>query len=150
MILLATATALQAQTRPDRPYAGNGAIGIHIGYPFAGLSGIYNPSARIGLQALVDFSGSRESVTGRVLYRFVRRDRTNTYAYGALGSFSGSGTDSYGFGFGAGAGVEYGWQEFSDTLPPIWGSIELGLTSWDNGGSSRTRLTVGAGIHYYF
>ena len=57
---------------------------------------------------------------------------------------------SFGLGFGAGAGVEYSWQSFSEDLPPIWGSAELGITSWDSAGGATTRVTFSAGIYYYF
>lgn len=137
-------------TQQDLTYVNNGAIGFYIGYPIGGIAGIYNPNVRIGLQGIADVMGNRQSLSGRVLYRFLTRERTNTFGYGMVGGFEGIDDTSFGLGFGAGAGVEYSWQSFSEDLPPIWGSAELGITSWDSAGGATTRITFSAGIYYYF
>lgn len=149
--LLCASPSLKAQdTRPDLQYVNNGAIGFYIGYPIGGITGIYNPNGQLGLQGIVDVMGNRQSFSGRVLYRFLTRERTNTFGYGMVGGFEGIDDNSFGLGFGAGAGVEYSWQSFSESLPPIWGSAELGITSWDSVGGATTRITFSAGIYYYF
>lgn len=142
--------AQNTQQEQDLSYINNGAIGFYIGYPIGGVTGIYNPNAQFGLQAIVDVMGNRQSISGRVLYRFLTRERTNTFGYGMIGGYEGIDDNSFGLGFGAGAGVEYSWQSFSESLPPIWGSAELGITSWDSAGGTTTRITFSAGIYYYF
>lgn len=143
-------TPLAQNTQQDLTYVNNGAIGFYIGYPIGGITGIYNPNARVGLQGIVDVMGNRQSLSGRVLYRFLTRERTNTFAYGMIGGYEGIADESLGFGFGAGAGVEYSWQSFSESLPPIWGSAELGVASWDAATGNTTRITFSAGLYYYF
>lgn len=150
VVALSSMLKAQDSEQDQRSYVNNGAIGFYIGYPIAGITGIYNPTAQLGIQGLADISGNRQSIAGRILYRFITRERTNTYSYGMLGGFEGIDDDSFGFGFGAGAGVENSWQAFSETLPPIWGSVELGVTSWDSVGGNTTRITLSAGIYYYF
>ena len=150
IVLLSVGTALAQNNQQDPTYVQNGAIGFFIGYPVGGITGIYNPNAQLGFQGIADLFGNRQSLIARILYRFVTRERTNTYGYGMLGGFEGIDDDSFGLGFGAGAGVEYSWQSFSEDLPPIWGSAELGFTSWDSIGGTTTRITFSAGIYYYF
>jgi hypothetical protein len=137
-------------TQQDLSYINNGAVGFYIGYPIGGVTGIYNPNAQLGLQGIVDVMGNRQSISGRIIYRFLTRERTNTFGYGMIGGYEGIDDPSFGLGFGAGAGVEYSWQSFSKSLPPIWGSAELGITSWDSAGGATTRITFSAGIYYYF
>ena len=151
LFALLSTDALAAQDQQqEAKYVNNGAIGFFLGYPIGGITGIYNPNAQLGLQGIVDVMGNRQSISGRVLYRFVTRERTNTFGYGMVGGFEGIGDTSFGLGFGAGAGVEYSWQAFSESLPPIWGSAELGVTSWDSSGGTTTRITFSAGLYYYF
>lgn len=152
LLVMANVADLHAQNEPqqERSYVNNGAIGFYLGYPIAGITGIYNPGEQWGIQGIADFFGNRQAVSGRLLYRFVTRERTNTFAYGMLGGFEGIDDDSFGLGFGAGAGVEYSWQAFSEELPPIWGSAELGITSWDAASGNTTRITFSAGLYYYF
>lgn len=140
----------QDAQQEQRSYVNNVAVGFYIGYPVAGITGIYNPTAQWGIQGLADISGNRQSLAGRILYRFLTRERTNTYGYGMVGGFEGIDDDSFGLGFGAGAGVEYSWQAFSETLPPIWGSVELGVASWDGIDGNTTQLTLNVGLYYYF
>lgn len=150
LIIIPSICKAQNTEQEKKDYVENGAIGFFIGYPVSGISGIYNPNETLGLQVIVDIFGNRKSISGRGLYRFITREHTNTYGYGMIGSFEGINDDSFGLGFGAGAGVEYSWQSFSGSLPPIWGSIDLGFTSWDSASGNTTRITFTAGINYYF
>lgn len=149
-LIVQTETPMAQNTQQDLQYVNNGAIGFYIGYPIGGITGIYNPNAQVGLQGIVDVMGNRQSISGRALYRFLTRESTNTFAYGMIGGYEGIDDESFGFGFGAGAGVEYSWQSFSESLPPIWGSAELGITSWDAATGNTTRITFSAGLYYYF
>lgn len=91
----------QDSQQNQQTYESNAAVGFYLGYPIAGITGIYNPTEQLGIQGLADISGSRQSIAGRILYRFITRNRTNTYGYGMLGGFEGIDDDSPGFGFGA-------------------------------------------------
>jgi hypothetical protein len=128
---------------------------MYAGVQWYGLSGKYEVTDKLGVQAIVGLWGysSLTSITARVNYKFKEEKDYNIYAYGSLSSWSWSNSlyDETVFGFGAGAGVEYDIRGINRNFIPLFLSADVGIqvASFDHYGSF-SGLGIGLGVHYKF
>ncbi|MEZ4417907.1 MAG: hypothetical protein R3E10_19280 [Gemmatimonadota bacterium] len=156
LVAAALACAPLAGAAQDSPYS----IGFQSSWPSYGLSGRYDASDQIQLQAVVGALGEVTNFSGRVNYDFQDKEKYDVYGYGAVGmwryaySILGVSDAETTIGLGGGAGFEFDLQEaFSpddDSFPPLFWSLEAGfvLASFDN--YNWSPFVFGGGIHYHF
>ncbi len=137
----------------DSPFG----IGFQSSWPSYGISGLYDMSERITLQAIVGALGTVTNFGGRALYRFQMEDKYDLFGFGAVGAlrYSYIGLSESALGFGGGAGIELDWREiFSPedrSFPPLFSTIDIGFmanTFESYGGYSA--LSLGGSLHYRF
>ncbi|TET64736.1 hypothetical protein E3J48_00685 [Candidatus Aerophobetes bacterium] len=132
---------------------GKFAIGMDSIFPVTGLSGKYWFDDKLGGQVIVGLFGDLSMYGGRALYKF--QEGENHYLYGSLlvGNWTyewdfgwlGSGTESA-FGLGLTGGLEY----FSERIPSLGISLEIGFSSITLEHYDFSTVMAGTGIHYYF
>ena len=141
-------------------------VGFQASWPAYGLSGLYDVNEQITAQAVLGFLGTVTSFTGRGIYRFQREDLYNLYGFGEAGVLSWSGATRLDddlrvvdrrenvLGIGGGAGIELDLAEAfaseTDTFPPLFASLEIGLTFSRFEYYNLSLLGIGGGIHYRF
>ncbi len=127
---------------------GKFAVGMDAIFPIYGASGKYWFSDILGAQAIFSLTGNLTMYGGRILYKF--NEGENHYLYGAIlaGNWTyrwGSGSESV-FGFGLNVGIEY----FTNFIPSLGFTLEIGYGSVKLRNYDYRALSYGAGIHYYF
>ena len=132
-------------------------VGFQASWPAYGLSGLYDVNEQITAQAVIGFLGTVTTFAGRGIYRFQRDDLYNLYGFGEAGvlRWAGAGFASEtALGIGGGAGIEFDLAEaFSsetDSFPPLFASLEIGLTLANFDNYNFSLLGLGGGIHYRF
>ena len=132
-------------------------IGFQSSWPSYGVSGLYDMSDRVTLQAIVGALGTVTNLGGRALYRFQLEDKYDLFGFGAVGAlrYSVTGFSESAIGFGGGAGIELDWQAIispdDDSFPPLYSTIDLGFmgNTFETYGD-YSALSMGASIHYRF
>jgi len=131
-------------------------IGIQSSWPSYGLSGIYDMSDRITLQAVVGALGTVTNLSGRMNYRFDIREKYNFYGYGTAGLWSYDYTIDREnvVGFGGGAGIELDWRKIispeDNSFPPLYSSFDLGFVLANFDYYNFSGFVMGGGLHYRF
>lgn len=150
-----------AVTAPGRLAAqeaesGSFGIGLQSSWPSYGLSGVYDMSDRITLQAVVGALGTVTNLSGRALYRFDQREKYDLYGFGTAGLWRYDytiDTESV-VGFGGGAGIELDWRSIispdDNSFPPLYSSFDLGFVLADFDFYDFSGLYFGGGLHYRF
>ncbi len=132
-------------------------IGFQSSWPSYGISGLYDMSEQITLQAIIGALGTVTNFGGRALYRFQMEDKYDLFGFGAVGAlrYSVPGFSESAIGFGGGAGVELDWQRIltpeDNSFPPLFSTIDIGFmaNTFDTYGS-YSALSMGGSIHYRF
>ncbi len=154
LLLAPVQTAAAQEEEPEPPLRGELPVGIGVQYaaPAFGISGMYDVTDQISVQAVFGFFGGLQMYSGRGLYHFNQQEAYNIYGFGTVGAWRYSTTSV--LGVGGGAGLEYSWQQLFDSaeIPPLFGNIEIGFVhlSDDFSGYTFSSLTYGGGIHYRF
>lgn len=141
-------TTSQAQFEPTRF-----GVGFQSTWPAFGLSGMMDITETITAQAVFGFFGSFTTVTGRGLYHFRQEEFWDMYGYGMLGLWRYNTRfieAENSLGIGVGAGIQYDWRALDSNLPPIYWSIELGISYFSFEEFDFNFITFGTGIHYRF
>jgi hypothetical protein len=145
--------ALAQDGESDSPFG----IGFQSSWPSYGVSGLYDMSERITLQAIVGALGTVTNFGGRALYRFQLEDKYDLYGFGAAGAlrYSVAGFSENAIGFGGGGGVELDWRRIftpeDDSFPPLFSTIDIGFmaNTFETYGN-YSALSMGGSIHYRF
>jgi hypothetical protein len=167
--LLAAPIAGHAQESPSSgaatPAAAEGSrfgVGFQSSWPAYGLSGLFDVSDRITAQAVLGAFGAVTTLSGRGLYHFNRQTKYSLFGFGSVGVWR-YGYDVLGVsdsettvGVGGGAGVELDWQgilnddDDGDSFPPLFSTIDLGLTMASFDAYNWNAFSFGVGLHYRF
>ncbi len=154
-LLPAAGSAQSTPTQSDAnvpPIAGESKFGVGItsSYPAYGISGLYDMSEKVTLQAVLGAFGSVTAVSGRGMFRFDRKEKYDWYGFGTVGMWTCTYCSST-LGFGGGAGAELKWSKiFGDAdFPPLFSTFELGMVT-ANLGNAFSGFFWGGGLHYRF
>jgi hypothetical protein len=136
-------------------------LGFQSSWPAYGLSGIYDVNDRITAQAVLGALGAVTTVSGRGLYHFSRQEKYSLFGFGTVGLWRysydilGHDESESTVGVGGGAGVELDWQGILDedddgSFPPLYSTIDLGLTMASFDAYNWNAFGFGVGLHYRF
>jgi hypothetical protein len=135
-------------------------LGFQSSWPAYGLSGLYDVSDRITAQAVLGALGTVTTLSGRGLYHFSRQPKYSMFGFGTVGlwrygySALGVSESETAIGVGGGAGVELDWRGIFDdgdnSFPPLYSTIDLGLTLANFDAYNWSALGFGVGLHYRF
>ena len=129
-------------------------VGFQSSFPAYGLSGLYDMSERITLQAVLGALGTVTTFSGRGLYRFQTEEKFDLYGFGTVGMWRWSSrfVDETSLGIGGGAGIELDWRSIigDSGVPPLFSSVDVGLTLASFDTYNFNALTIGVGLHYRF
>jgi hypothetical protein len=164
-IVLATAglIALAIAIHPQQASAQDGdesdspfGVGFQSSWPSYGLSGVYDMTDQVTLQAVVGLLGTVSNLAGRGLFRFQQNEGYDVFGFGTVGlwRYSAGIVDESVIGVGGGGGVELDWgallKDEDDSIPPIFTTIEIGLVLANFDRYNFSALSIGGGIHYRF
>lgn len=140
-------------------------VGFQSSWPAWGISGIYDVNELVSAQVVLGAFGSLTVLSGRILYRFNRREAYDLYGFGTLGVWRYT-SDVFFFdrglirqtetvlGLGGGGGIELNWQKIlassTDSFPPLYSTVDLGLGYANFDVYNFSSLWLGVGIHYRF
>ncbi len=146
------ASAQSNAENQDSPFG----IGFQSSWPSYGISGLYDMSDQITVQAVIGALGTVTNFGGRLMYRFQTAPVYDLYGFGSVGYL---GYD-YGFGsegvvgFGGGAGIELDWASIFESaeggFPPLYTSIELGFMLANFEHYNWSGFSMGGSLHYRF
>jgi hypothetical protein len=150
------ATVAPEQAAAQDAESGRFGVGLQSSWPSYGLSGIYDMSDQITLQAVVGALGTVTNLGARALYRFNQQEKYNLYGFGTAGLWRYDytiDTESV-VGFGGGAGIELDWREIispeDGSFPPLYSSFDLGFVLADFDHYNFSGFSFGGGLHYRF
>lgn len=161
MIRIATAlVAASAFAMSAAPASAQYSVGFQSSWPSYGVSVRYDLSDRVQAQGVVGALGEVTNFSGRLNYDLKDEEKYDIYGYGSVGlwrySFSlfGVSESETSIGIGGGAGLEFDLQEVfapdEDDFPPLFWSIEMGLTMASFDAYNWSTFSLGGGLHYRF
>jgi hypothetical protein len=129
-------------------------IGLQSAWPSYGISGLYDMSETVTLQAVIGALGTVTNFGGRAMYRFQTAPKYDLFAFGTVGLWRVAGSyDESVVGAGGGAGIELDWASIFDDgeFPPLYSTIDIGFVaaSWD-AYAGWSGFTMGGSLHYRF
>lgn len=159
LVAVVAAAPLSAQEEPaitavPEVREGRMGVGLQLTWPTYGLSGMFDVSDQISVQAVVGTAGYGLALTGRGLYRLGRQEYFRPYAYGEAGMWTGYSHWGTVPNFGFGGGVEADIRQLLPEAPPVYLAFEAGLNmtvysgTWGSG--TFTRFQIGPALHYRF
>jgi len=154
-ILLAITLLLSATNSYAESMSGKSkySLGFQTGFETCGISGKMDLSDKMAVQGIIGFFGTMTNFSGRGLYKFKSEEYWDLYGYGQAGIWMWDGGyvgSETAFGIGGGAGIEWDWRAINKDLPPVYWSIELGLTAVSMDYYDFAMLGLGFGGHYRF
>ena len=131
---------------------------FYAGVENHGISGKYDINDKLTAQAIIGVWGYGDltSMTGRVLYKFKKKEHLDFYGYGAVSSWTWNSHNYYykdetSIGFGAGGGVEYDIRGIDPEFIPLYINLDLGFQVANfNNYNDFSGLGWGLGLHYKF
>ena len=157
MVALAWPSGARAQ-ESSGGYGGSPfGIGFQSSWPAYGISGLYDVSDAFTAQAVLGLLGTVSTISGRGLYHFQRMPKYRAFGFGTVGLWRygyGNSLHENTVGIGGGGGVELNWQTIinseESSFPPLFSTVELGLTFANFDNYSWNAFGLGVGIHYRF
>lgn len=138
-------------------------VGFASSWPAYGLSGTLQFSETFTGEVILGFLGVVSNIGARAWYRFNTNHNYDIYAYGGLSllmyrydtfdsSFNRTKKTETVPGIGAGVGMEFSLQQLldDDTFPPLFFTLELGLSIASFNNYDFSFLSFGSGIRYRF
>jgi len=153
---LGLSAAPVAAQSTDSPYS----VGVQSSWPSYGVSLRYQLSEKMQVQGVVGALGEVTNFSGRLNYDIKDEAKYDIYGYGSVGlwrysfNFLGISESETSIGVGGGAGFEFDLQEVfdpdNDDFPPLYWSIEMGLTMASFDAYNWSAFSLGGGLHYRF
>lgn len=138
-------------------------VGFASSWPAYGLSGTLQFSETFTGEVILGFLGVISNIGARAWYRFNTNHNYDIYAYGGLSflmyrydtfdsNFNRSKKTETVPGIGVGVGMEFSLQQLldDDTFPPLFFTLELGLSIASFNNYDFSFLSFGSGIRYRF
>lgn len=160
-LLVAAPVAAQAPTPSgsDPAAAPSGSrfgVGVQSSWPAYGVSALYDLNDRVTVQAVLGALGTVTTLSARGLYYLTGPESYRWFGYGTLGLWRHDSTfeNETTLGFGGGGGMELDWRSLigddAEDFPPLFSTIEVGLSFADFEYYDWSALTWGVGFHYRF